>query len=91
MKKEKSFLPIPNKVASLSKGIKAHFAVSKLTDRHTTQPQTLEFLSLRKYSPKIQLGIIEKAIYYTDGLGLVIIDGVGTWRMTSTAHLKQLI
>jgi hypothetical protein len=40
------------------------------------QPQTLEFLSLRKFSLKIRLGIIEEAIYHTDGLGLVIIDGV---------------
>jgi hypothetical protein len=38
------------------------------TDR---QPDTLEFLSLRKFSPKIRLGIIEEAIYQTDGLGLV--------------------
>jgi hypothetical protein len=43
------------------------------TDR---QPDTLEFLSLRKFSPKIRLGIIREAIYQTNGLGLVIIDGV---------------
>lgn len=42
----------------------------------TVQPETLEFLSLRRYAPKIRLAIIEKAIYQTDGLGLVIIDGV---------------
>jgi hypothetical protein len=40
------------------------------------QPEMLEFLSLRKFSPKIRLGIIEEAIYHTEGLGLVIIDGV---------------
>jgi hypothetical protein len=40
------------------------------------QPETLEFLSLRKFSPKIRLGIIEEAIYHTEGLGLMIIDGV---------------
>ena len=40
------------------------------------QPETLEFLSLRKFNPKIRLGIIEEAIYQTENLGLVIIDGV---------------
>lgn len=40
------------------------------------QPETLEFLSLRRYAPKIRLAIIEKAIYQTDGLGLVVIDGI---------------
>lgn len=40
------------------------------------QPEALEFLSLRKFSPKIRLGIIEEAIYHTEGLGLVIVDGV---------------
>jgi hypothetical protein len=40
------------------------------------QPAALEFLSLRKFSPKIRLGIIEEAIYHTENLGLVIIDGV---------------
>jgi len=40
------------------------------------QPDTLEFLSLRKYSPKIRLGIIEEAINNTENLGLVIIDGI---------------
>ena len=43
------------------------------TDR---QPETLEFLSLRKFSPKIRLGIIEEAINHTENLGLVIIDGI---------------
>lgn len=41
-----------------------------------TQPETLEFLSLRRFTPKIRLSIIEQAIYQTDSLGLVIIDGV---------------
>lgn len=40
------------------------------------QPENLEFLSLRRYAPKIRLAIIEKAIYQTDGLGLVVIDGI---------------
>lgn len=40
------------------------------------RPETLEFLSLRRYAPKIRLAIIEKAIYQTDGLGLVVIDGI---------------
>ena len=43
------------------------------TDR---QPEKLEFLSLRKFSPKIRLGIIEEAINHTENLGLVIIDGI---------------
>ena len=40
------------------------------------QPETLEFLSLRRFNPKIRLAIIEEAIYRTEGLGLVIIDGI---------------
>jgi hypothetical protein len=40
------------------------------------QPESLEFLSLRKYSPRIRLAIIEEAICHTEGLGLVIIDGI---------------
>ena len=40
------------------------------------QPDSLEFLSLRKYSPRIRLAIIEEAICHTEGLGLVIIDGI---------------
>lgn len=39
-------------------------------------PENLEFLVLRKYSPKVRAQIIEKAIYDTEELGLVIIDGV---------------
>lgn len=42
-------------------------------DKH---PENLEFLVLRKYSPKVRAQIIEKAIYDTKELGLVIIDGV---------------
>ena len=40
------------------------------------QPETLNFVCLRKFSPKIRLGIIETAIYQIDGLGLVVIDGI---------------
>jgi hypothetical protein len=40
------------------------------------QPEPLEFLSLRQFNPKIRLAIIEEAIYRTEGLGLVIIDGI---------------
>ena len=36
----------------------------------------LEFLSLRQYAPKLRLSVIEKAIYTTDNVGLVIIDGI---------------
>lgn len=41
-----------------------------------THPENLEFLVLRKYSPEVRAQIIEKAIYDTEELGLVIIDGV---------------
>ena len=40
------------------------------------QPETLEFLSLRRFIPKTRILIIQEAIYQTDHLGLVIIDGV---------------
>jgi len=39
------------------------------------QPETLEFLSLRRFTPKVRLSIIEEAVYHMNGLGLVIIDG----------------
>ena len=40
------------------------------------QPDILEFLALRKHPPKTRLSIIENSIYQSDGLGLVIIDGI---------------
>lgn len=40
------------------------------------QPDTLEFLSLRKFTPQLRIAIIEKAIYSIEDLGLVIIDGI---------------
>ena len=40
------------------------------------QPDKLEFLALRKFTPEVRIAIIEKAIYHTQGLGLVIIDGI---------------
>lgn len=40
------------------------------------QPDTFEFLALRRYTPQYRIAIIEKAIYETEGLGLVIIDGI---------------
>lgn len=40
------------------------------------EPKNLEFLSLRRHTPEIRIAIVEKAIYETDGLGLVIIDGI---------------
>ena len=36
----------------------------------------LIFLSLRQYAPKLRLSVIENAIYTTDNVGLVIIDGI---------------
>ena len=36
----------------------------------------LDFLMLRKYSPSVRILMVEEAIRQTDGLGLVIIDGL---------------
>lgn len=36
----------------------------------------LEFLSLRQYAPKLRLSVIENAIYTSDNVGLVVIDGI---------------
>ncbi len=38
--------------------------------------ELLEFLALRKYTPAQRILIAEQAIYNTDNLGLVIIDGI---------------
>jgi hypothetical protein len=38
--------------------------------------KNLEFLSLRRHTPEIRIAIAETAIYHTEGLGLVIIDGI---------------
>jgi hypothetical protein len=40
------------------------------------EPQNLDFLTLRRHTPEIRIAIVEKAIYHTEGLGLVIIDGI---------------
>jgi len=40
------------------------------------EPHNLEFLSLRRHTPDVRIAIVEKAIYQTEGLGLVIIDGI---------------
>ncbi|MDR1980822.1 MAG: AAA family ATPase [Tannerellaceae bacterium] len=40
------------------------------------EPKNLEFLTLRRHTPEIRIAIVEEAIYHTEGLGLVIIDGV---------------
>lgn len=40
------------------------------------EPKNLEFLSLRRHTPEVRIAIVEKAIYSTEGLGLVIIDGI---------------
>lgn len=57
------------------------------------QPETLEFLSLRRFTPKIRLSIIEQAIYQTDCLGLVIIDGVRdlAYDINSPSEATELI
>lgn len=57
-----------------SKVIERIFQLAELPlDVH---PQNIEFLVLRKYSPKTRIQIIEEAIYSTKDLGLVIIDGI---------------
>ena len=38
--------------------------------------ENLEFLALRKYTPEQRIRIVEQAIYHTQNLGLVIIDGI---------------
>lgn len=40
------------------------------------QPDNFEFLALRKHTPHTRIAIIEQAIYGTENLGLVIIDGI---------------
>lgn len=40
------------------------------------EPKNLEFLSLRRHTPEVRIAIVEKAIYDTESLGLVIIDGI---------------
>lgn len=49
-------------------------ALANLSDG--TDNDRLEFLSLRKYTPKERIEIIECALATTEGIGLVIIDGV---------------
>ena len=38
--------------------------------------ENFEFLALRKYTPEQRIRIVEQAIYHTQNLGLVIIDGI---------------
>ncbi len=40
------------------------------------EPQNLEFLTLRRHTPDIRIAVVEEAIYHTENLGLVIIDGI---------------
>lgn len=40
------------------------------------EPLNLEFLTLRRHTPDVRIAIVEEAIYHTEGLGLVIIDGI---------------
>lgn len=39
-------------------------------------PDNLEFLVLRRYTPSVRAEIIRQVIYNTEGLGLVVIDGI---------------
>jgi len=40
------------------------------------EPKNLEFLTLRRHTPEIRIAVVEEAIYHTENLGLVIIDGI---------------
>ena len=40
------------------------------------EPENLEFLTLRRHTPEIRIAIVEEAIYRSESLGLVIIDGI---------------
>ena len=40
------------------------------------EPEYLDFLTMRRHTPEIRIAIVEEAIYHTEGLGLVIIDGI---------------
>jgi len=40
------------------------------------EPKNLDFLSLRRHTPDIRIAIVEEALYHTENLGLVIIDGI---------------
>ncbi len=51
--------------------------------------ENLNFLVLRKYTPEQRIRIVEQAIYNTPEIGLVIIDGIRMWCMTSTAPANQ--
>lgn len=57
--------------------IKVMQRVLRLAGQSTeTHPDNLDFLALRKYAPIDRIAIIEKAIYDSVGVGLVIIDGI---------------
>ena len=38
--------------------------------------ENLEFLVLRKYTPEERIAIVREAIYRTENVGLVVIDGI---------------
>lgn len=51
--------------------------IHKLAELPTDKDcENLEFLALRKYSPEDRTAIIEYAITHTEGLGLVVVDGI---------------
>ena len=56
-------------------------------------PDTLEFLSLRRHSPNVRVNIVEEAIYNTNDLGLVIIDGIRdlAYDINSSSEATELI
>lgn len=56
------------------KSVKRIIDLSNLSS--SVHPENLEFLSLRRFTPKLRISIIEEAIKNTNDLGLVIVDGL---------------
>lgn len=51
--------------------------ISRMAGLPTNQNhENLEFLALRKYTPEERIEIVKQAIYRTDHIGLVVIDGI---------------
>ena len=73
------------------KSVKRIVELSNLsTDVH---PDNLDFLSLRRFSPKLRISIIEQAIKNTNDLGLVIVDGLRdlAYDINSPSEATELI
>ena len=73
-KKKILYVDTEQSKAHCKKTLARILALANLPDG--TDTDRLEFLSLRKYTPKERIEIIECALATTEGIGLVIIDGV---------------